>query len=111
MGERFIYDRIQGCVVPLSEYERPEPQRSFFPAPMISTDSMAPVQSMLDGKMYDSKSAIRATYKQAGMVEVGNDPARHRPHVKPKPDRSAIKATVEKATARFERGERVTKTA
>lgn len=111
MGKRFVYDHTQGAIVPISECYRPEVHRSSLPAPMISTDSMAPVQSMLDGRMYDSKSAIRATYKQAGMVEVGNDPARHRPHVKPKPDRAAIKATVEKATARFERGERVTKTA
>ena len=31
------------------------------------------VRSMLDGKMYDSKSALRRTYRAAGVREIGND--------------------------------------
>lgn len=83
------------------------PKSSDLPCPMLALDSMEPVQSMLDGKMYDSKAALRATYKAAGMVEVGNDPARLRPRKRAKPDRTAIKTAVEKAKARFDRGERV----
>ena len=43
--------------------------------PMVISDSLGVhgVQSMLDGKHYDSKSRLRATYRAAGFVEVGND--------------------------------------
>jgi hypothetical protein len=58
------------------------------------------------GKIYDSKSKLRQEYKQLGMVEVGNDPARNRPKPKHKPDRKAISDTIQKAKARFDRGER-----
>jgi len=87
--------------------ETHEPKRSQLACPMIATDTMEPVQSMLDGKTYDSKSALRSTYRAAGVVEVGNDPARLRPRKRPKPDRKAIKDAVHKAKARFDRGERV----
>lgn len=83
-----------------------QPKRSDLPFPMIVSDSMAPVQSMADGLIYDSKSAIRASYRAHGVTEVGNDPARFKPRVKPKIDRKEIKATVERAAARVERGER-----
>ena len=42
-------------------------------APMVITDGMRAVQSMTDGKMYDSKSALRKEYRRAGVIEVGND--------------------------------------
>lgn len=86
--------------------ERLPAQRSDLPCPMISSDDMPAVQSQLDGKMYSSKSALRATYRAAGMIEVGNDPARLRPRERPKVDRRVIKDTVERAVARFNRGER-----
>ena len=77
----------------------PEPQRSHLPAPGVIGDTMDGVQSMLDGKIYDSKSALRATYKQAGVVEVGNDSSVLEPKAKPKPapDRQGIKAALGKA--------------
>lgn len=87
--------------------ETARPKRSALPAPMISTDTMPETQSMLDGKYYTSKSALRQTYRQAGVEEVGNDPARFRKRSKPKVDRKAIKDTVQKAKARFDRGERI----
>ncbi|MBA8906808.1 hypothetical protein [Aminobacter ciceronei] len=87
--------------------ETRRPKRSTLACPMIAQDTMEPVQSMLDGKMYDSKSKLLSTYRAAGMIEVGNDPARLRTRKRPKPDRAAIKTTVEKAKARFDRGERV----
>jgi hypothetical protein len=87
--------------------DEPAPDRvSDFPCPRIAGDSMAPVQSMLDGKMYDSKSALRATYKAAGVTEVGNDPARLKTRQKPKVDKQSIKDSLDKAEARFNRGER-----
>lgn len=85
---------------------RPEPKRSDMPCPQIMSDVMPAVQSMVDGRMYDSKSAIRAHYRREGVIEVGNDPARLRPFVKPKVSRKEIKDTVAKARARVERGER-----
>ncbi|BAB48038.1 hypothetical protein [Mesorhizobium japonicum] len=87
--------------------ETAKPKRSALSAPMINSDTMSETQSMLDGKYYTSKSELRKTYRQAGVEEVGNDPARLRRRQKPKVDRKAIKDTVQKAKARFDRGERV----
>lgn len=101
MGERFIYDRFQGCLVPAEEYRRPVSCRSFFPSPMIASDTMSPVQSMLDGKMYDSKSRLRETYRAAGVDEVGNDPARFRKPAPHKPDRASIRQSIQKAVSRL----------
>lgn len=74
---------------------RTEAQRSDLSAPTLITDTMKPVQSMLDGRMYDSKSSLRRTYKDAGVVELGNE--KPKPFKKPKPDRQAIKASVSRA--------------
>lgn len=41
--------------------------------PMIIPDGHKPVMSMTNGKVYDSKSALRAEYRRAGVVEVGNE--------------------------------------
>lgn len=83
------------------------PARSDLPFPRIMSDVMEPVQSQLDGKLYDSKSALRATYRRAGVTEVGNDPQRLAPRKKKPVDRRQVKTTLEKAEARFNRGERV----
>lgn len=73
--------------------------RSGLPSPMLISDTMDPVRSMADGKMYESKSALRAAYREAGVVEVGNDaPADPKP--KPPPDRTAVKAAVGRAFSR-----------
>lgn len=85
----------------------PPPARSSLPFPMVITDDMDPVQSQLDGKFYTSKSMLRATYRAAGVTEVGNDPARLRKPKRKQPDRKGIRDTIEKAEARFRRGERV----
>jgi len=39
----------------------------------IHTDTIAPLTHPGDGKTYDSKSALRATTKRLGLVELGND--------------------------------------
>lgn len=39
----------------------------------VISDSMAPIRSMADGKMYDSKSRYRGDLKARGLIEVGNE--------------------------------------
>lgn len=75
-----------------------QPLVSELPAPMVHGDTIEPVQSQLDGRFYDSKSRLRRTYRDAGVVEVGNDssvavPKRKKPQV----DRQGVKASVAKA--------------
>jgi hypothetical protein len=87
------------------------PNRSELAAPMLIRDCMDETRSMLDGKVYDSKSSLRKTYKQAGVVEIGNDSsytdtagitAREVKAVKEKKakHRKAVSQTVEKALSR-----------
>jgi len=79
-----------------------EYKRSDLSSPMISLDTMDAVQSQLDGKFYDSKSALRATYKAAGVTEIGNDSSvtDPKPFKRPKPDRKAIRESIGKAVNR-----------
>lgn len=70
-------------------------------APQIISDCMDPVQSQLDGKFYDSKSTLRRTYQQAGVVELGNDSSVIAPkRKKPTFDRQGVRASVAKAFSR-----------
>lgn len=101
-----LIDFSRDIEVPRREKPDRRHLRSELPAPRIASDIMEPVQSQVDGKMYDSKSAIRRSYKATGHEEIGNDPARLRPFVRPKTDRRVIRDTIEKAKARVERGER-----
>ena len=66
----------------------------------VISDAMQPVQGQHDGRIYDSKSQIRASYRAHGLVEVGNDPARLRRPKPPKIDRQAIRASIERAKSR-----------
>lgn len=78
--------------------------RGDFPTPMISGDSIGQhVQSAADGKWYDSKAALRATYMPSGNPqgirynEVGNEVQ----PIAPPPDRTAdIAKTVARAIER-----------
>lgn len=79
--------------------------RSSLGCPMLIADQMAPVQSMLDGRMYDSKRALRATYRAAGVTEVGNDPAARRKAPRPRSDRRAIGDAVGRAFGRVGLGD------
>jgi hypothetical protein len=67
---------------------------------MLITDQMPPVTSMLDGNIYDSKRALRATYRAAGVTEVGNDVPQLQPRNPKKPDRKGVKASVARAFSR-----------
>ncbi|QQO30731.1 hypothetical protein JJC00_18780 [Bradyrhizobium diazoefficiens] len=100
-----LIDFSKEIVLPPKREKLP-PARSSLPAPRIASDVMEPVQSMLDGKLYDSKSALRSTYRQAGVTEIGNDPGRNKPFVRQSTPRREIKDVVDRARARVERGER-----
>lgn len=86
---------------PLPPVEAPPRQplaRADLACPMVIGDGMAATEHV-DGKFYESKSAFRAVTKANGLIEVGNDPARHRKPVKQRADRAAIKEAVAKAVA------------
>lgn len=93
-------------MVPADEYQRPVPKRSTLACPMLNLDTMPETKSMLDGKLYTSKSKLRQTYREAGVVEVGDDPQRYKQREKPKPDRKKIKEAIGKAQADFNAGRR-----
>jgi hypothetical protein len=73
MAIGYIY---QGRYMPADEYYAAKAQeqrpRSGLPAPRIIQDGIE-MTSMLDGKTYTSKSALRATYRANGVEEVGNE--------------------------------------
>lgn len=71
-------------------------------SPNFISDTLDPVQSQLDGRIYDSKSRLRETYRNAGVVEVGNDSSVMNPVAKrpPRVPRDDIKASVAKAFSR-----------
>ncbi len=100
----YVWDDMAEAVVPKSEMvvrrgNRPVQRNPDLACPHIATDCMDPVKSMLDGEMYDSKSRLRQTYKEGGVIEVGNDPSimDPKPFVKPKADREKIKEAVTRA--------------
>jgi hypothetical protein len=64
--------------------------------PHLLRDEMPPVQSMASGRIYESKSAIRAEYKRLNVRELGNDVPTAPPAPK-RPRREDIKAAVGKA--------------
>ena len=68
---------------------------STFPAPRVIGDTMPLVQSQADGKYYDSKTAIRAHYRAAGVVEMGTDRVE-----RVRPAKPPVEATVAKALQR-----------
>jgi len=81
--------------------QRERGPRSSLPFPMVLSDTMEPVQSQLDGRYYDSKSRLRATYKNAGVIEIGTDAARFKKPKKKRPDRKAIRESIERAKAKL----------
>lgn len=72
----FVFDDGRRC---LRKLERDAPSaRSSFPAPMIRRDSIDPCRGA-DGKMYESLSGLRRTYRADGnpqgenYLEIGNE--------------------------------------
>ena len=82
-------------------------QSDSLPIPYFISDTTDPLQHPIDGKFYTSKSTFSKITRDAGAIEVGNDPARLRPPEKPKPDLKGMRDSLEKAKSRYIRGERV----
>lgn len=82
-------------------------------APQVIRDEMPMIQGQHDGKMYDSKRAIRASYQPSGnaegkyFTEIGNEVQKR---VVPKPDKKAIRQSIEKATAQVRNGQTTERT-
>ena len=72
MRERYIWR--DGRLLEVTDLEHLPPRnRSDVACPMLIRDHQDALQSMVDGQFYDSKSAMRRHYKQAGVRELGND--------------------------------------
>ena len=71
--ESYVYDKATGQLVERDAYyaSRPAPARSALPAPMVISDAVE-VKSMVDGRMYTSKRALRQSYRERGYIEVGD---------------------------------------
>jgi hypothetical protein len=52
-----------------------ESRRSRLAAPAVRPDGMAPIRSMADGRLYDSRSRYEASVRRAGCQIVGEDRA------------------------------------
>lgn len=63
-------------------------------APYVQSDSMEPIRSMADGRMYDSKSRYRRELRARGCYEVGNDRLERRPTPLP-PVRETLRQTIQ----------------
>jgi hypothetical protein len=73
-------------------------------APMViadTTGSVRGVQSMVDGRHYDSKSSLRRHYRDAGVIEVGNEPVRKGPRYKDPHQERKIEGAIHKAFNRM----------
>ena len=88
-GER--WDKPSSAWVPADEWQRRQWAREDaafarlanqgeLACPMLISDSLGfhGLQSQADGKFYDSKRAMRRHYREAGVVEVGDEPIRGR---------------------------------
>lgn len=98
MRGTWVFDETTGGLVPKEEYlmRRAPAKRGAFPTPAVQSDALE-AKSMLDGRIYTSKAALRRSYRERGAVEVGDDPLPPRP--RPKPDREAIRQSIRKAKA------------
>ena len=79
----YVY-RDGGLVLKSSVPSPPRGPRSHIAAPMLIRDTIDPLLGMHDGKTYDSKSSLRASYKANGLIELGND-APTEPTAPPRP--------------------------
>ena len=66
-----MYRKDRG-VIPLEEVYPPSQKVSHLHY-VIDDTLTKPLESFVDGKIYDSKSALRAAAKATGAYEVGND--------------------------------------
>lgn len=83
MRERYVWREGLGAVNVLDLDPIEESKRSALSAPMIISDTTDPFRSMLDGRMYDSKSRYERSVKDAGCVVVGNEKVESKPVKRP----------------------------
>ena len=97
---------------PLPPVDKPIRQRgarSGFPCPMVIRDSMDDIQSMADGRIYDSKSALRKSYTADGnpqgrdYQEIGGTEIE--PAGRASVDKKALRDAVDKAMHAVETGQ------
>jgi len=97
---------------PLPPVDKPIRQRgarSGFPCPMVIRDSMDDIQSMADGRVYDSKSALRRSYTADGnpqgrdYQEIGGTEIE--PAGRASVDKKALRDAVDKAMHDVETGQ------
>ena len=97
---------------PLPPVDKPIRQRSArsgFPCPMVIRDSMDDIQSMADGRIYDSKSALRKSYTADGnpqgrdYQEIGGTEIE--PAGRASVDKKALRDAVDKAMHDVETGQ------
>lgn len=83
--------------------------RADFPCPMVIRDSMDDIQSMADGRVYDSKSALRRSYTADGnpqgrdYQEIGGTEIE--PAGRASVDKKGIRDAVDKAMHQVETGQ------
>lgn len=89
----------------------PAVARSGLPSPHFRTDTIDPCRSMADGKMYDSLSGLRRTYRADGnpqgeeYIELGNAEIRSTPPERKALDKSEVADIVDRAQAAISSGE------
>jgi hypothetical protein len=94
------FDRETGEMIESAEFDRRKLSRratSNLAFPMVVSDQIE-IKSMVDGKTYTSKSALRQSYRAKGYLEVGNESFKD--PLKFKPDRKSIRNSVGKALNR-----------
>jgi hypothetical protein len=71
-------------------------------APMVRPDGMAPVRSMADGRIYDSRSRYYASLRAQGCEIVGDDRAafERRPEYRPEGVGRDIHRTIQELSSR-----------
>lgn len=65
MKKRYVWDKEKQELVEKVRYE--DDNKSIH----IISDTMDPIKSMLDGRIYDSKSSLSRSYKERGYEETG----------------------------------------
>ena len=75
--------------------------------PMVISDSLDSVQSMISGERFDSKSRLRQHYRANGATEVGNDISATMDVAAQKPDRPKIsRSEIKQALSKVRNGYR-----
>jgi len=73
-----------------------DPNRSELPSPMVIRDGLPDIMNPLTGNPIDSKRALRAQYRAAGVEEVGNEKQKRRVHEPSEADiQNEVRKTIE----------------